>query len=106
MVESVPVSERAAGLQKVDLNKNDLPMERTLGIQWCIGSDDFTFQVHVKEQSDTRRGVLAIVASIYDPMGFISSFVLKGKAILQEMCKRSMLWDDPVPEGLMPRWQK
>jgi len=106
VIESVPASERAAGLQEIDLSKTDFPVERTLGIQWCIELDVFTFQVHVKEQPVTRRGMLSTVASIYDPLGFVAPFVLLGKIILQEMCRRGTSWDDTAPPTLLPRWLK
>jgi len=44
-----------------------------------------------------------MVDSTYDPIGFISPFVLEGKAILQEMCKRP---DEPIPNELLRRWNK
>jgi len=105
VMESIPLSERATEIQEVDLNSDKLPVERTLGTQWSIESDTFTFHIHEKERPDTRRGILSIVASIFDPIGLISPLVLQGKAILQEMCKRGVSWDDPIPEALMPRWE-
>jgi len=105
VVESIPVSEPAAGLQEVDLNKDDLPTERTSGIQWCVESDVFIFQVQAKEQPETCRGILSLVASIYDPLGFFAPFVLLGKVILQEMCPEGISWDDPLPTELQSRWQ-
>ena len=106
VLESVPFKDRAIEVQGVDLNKDEPPMERTLGIQWCIMSDMFTFRFQEKDRPDTRRGILSTVASIYDPIGFISPFVLEGKAILQEICKLGVSWDDPVSEGLQVRWER
>ena len=105
VIQSIPTSERATAIQNIDLAKGDLPAERTLGIHWDIEKDCFSFQFKLKEVPNTRRGVLSTVASIYDPMGFISPFVLLGKSILQEMCKRGTSWDDPIPENLEPRWE-
>jgi len=98
VLENIPLSERAAEVQKVDLGKDELPAERVLGLQWSVELDVFTFQVQPKQQPDTRRGILSTVAGIYDPVGFISPFVLEGKAVLQEMCKRGISWDEPVSD--------
>ena len=106
VLESVPLTERASELQKVDLSKDDLPTERALGLQWNVQLDLFTFQIQERERCDTRRGILSIVAGLYDPMGFISPFVLEGKAILQEMCKRGVCWDETISDDLLPRWVK
>jgi len=88
-------------MQKIDLNKTDLPVERTLGMQWNTESDEFIFEVEEKCKPDTRRGILSIVASIYDPMGFISPFMLEGKSILQEMCKRGVLFGHGMTHFLL-----
>ena len=54
----------------------------------------------------TRRGVLSILSSVYDPLGFIAPFILKGKQILQEMCMNQLDWDNSIPESLQPRWRQ
>ena len=106
VLENIPSSECASEVQKVDLNKDELPVESALGLQWNVELDTFMFPTQHKGQPDTRRGILSTVASIYDPVGFISPFVLKGKAILQEMCKRGVSWDESISEDLQPRWER
>ena len=106
VLQTIPVSERAAVIREVDLNKEDLPVERALGIRWCVESDSFNFEIQCQKQACSRRGILSMVASIYDPMGFIAPFVLIGKMILQEMCRGGICWDEPLPEGLYPRWER
>ncbi|PIK33816.1 hypothetical protein BSL78_29367 [Apostichopus japonicus] len=106
VIEDIPLSERATDVQDIDLSRDKLPVERTLGIHWNIEDDSFTFQIGLKERPDTRRGILSVVASIYDPLGFIAPFVLEGKAILQRMCKQGTSWDEPVTDELRPRWEK
>lgn len=106
VLESVPISERVTDVQEVDLSKEMLPIERTLGVYWNIEVDAFTFQINVQERPNTRRGILSLVASMYDPLGFISPFVLRGKAVLQEMCRRGTDWDEVICEDLRPGWEQ
>ena len=80
-------------------------MERALGVEWCITSDSFKFRVDIKPKPLTRRGVLSMVASVYDPLGFIAPFVLLGKQVLQQMCREKISWDDEIPENLRPQWE-
>ncbi|MEE9353165.1 MAG: hypothetical protein V3U94_01940, partial [Candidatus Thorarchaeota archaeon] len=81
------------------------PMERALGIQWCVESDRFKFLLVLKDTPLTRRGILSTIASLYDPLGFVAPFVLNGKHILQEMCKHGSSWDEPLADDLRPRWE-
>lgn len=108
VTSSIPESERAAGAKtSLELGQHEsTAIERALGLQWCIDSDEFCFRLALKDNPLTRRGLLATVASIYDPLGLIAPLVLVGRLILQEMCRNKMDWDDPVPEELRPQWEK
>ena len=35
----------------------------------------------------TPRGILSSVALVFDPLGFLTPFTLKGKLLIQELCK-------------------
>lgn len=86
VLQNVPLSECAIDAKTKDLTFNDIPLERVLGIHWSIEGDSFRFNNTLKDQPATRRGILSTVASIYDPLGFLAPYVLKGKRILQDMC--------------------
>ncbi|MCK5873000.1 MAG: hypothetical protein KAG26_09250, partial [Methylococcales bacterium] len=47
---------------------------------------------------------MSTIASLYDPLGFLSPFILLGRSILQEMCRDRLDWDDPLPDRLEQRW--
>ena len=90
----------------IDFGEGRLPLQRALGVRWCVESDTFKFRVTVKEHVFTRRGVLSTVCSIFDPLGMIAPVVLQGKIILQQMCRDHLDWDEPIPEHLYAPWEK
>ena len=71
-----------------------------------MGLDCFGFSIVLKDQPLTRRGVLATVASVYDPLGLLTPLILQAKKILQEICRRGVSWDDPLPEDVRIRWER
>ena len=90
------------------LLNSDPAYERALGILWNTTADVFTFSITPLDKTPnpaTRRALLSTISSIYDPLGFVSPFVLKGKLILQQLCKESKGWDEPVQEPLLTLWQ-
>ena len=105
VLESVPKSERAVDVL-LNLPSEQLLIERVLGVQWSVGLDYFRFSIILKDQPLTRRGVLATVASAYDPLGFLAPLVLRAKKILQEICNKGVNWDEPLPEEVRPRWER
>ena len=106
VIQALPQEDRAKDLVNIDLVRDKLPIERALGILWCIESDTFQFKIALKERPLTRRGILSSVGCLYDPLGLIAPVVLLGKQILQQMCADKADWDDPLPEHLRITWQK
>jgi hypothetical protein len=105
-MQTIPEEDRAKGVQGLNLQHDYLPVERALGIQWCIDSDTFQFSMTLSDQPLTRRGILSTISSIYDPLGFLAPFLLVGKQILQDMCRGNQDWDSPLSESLRSRWEK
>ena len=77
---SLPESERSTTTTSLDFSEPHL--ERALGVHWDVTNDEFVFKISVKEKPATRRGILSIVSSIYDPLGFVAPFILQAKLIM------------------------
>ena len=103
VLESIPQSEKAASV--VDLALDEIPVKRTLGIQWNVGAEKFFFKVVAKEKPLTRRGVLSVASSLYNPLGFVATFTLSAKMILQELCKKKLGWDERIDGEELKRWK-
>ncbi|KAK3752634.1 hypothetical protein QZH41_000498 [Actinostola sp. cb2023] len=82
VIEQIPVEDRAEEIKHLDLDHDALPMERALGVQWCIEADTFEFRITLKDLPCTRRGILSTISSIFDPLGFVAPLLLDGKKIL------------------------
>ena len=104
MLSEIPGEERVR--PTLDLDLENLPVERTLGVQWDVEKDVFLFKIRVPHQSHTKRGILSAVSSLYDPMGFVCPVVLEAKKILQKLWKLNLGWDDEIPGDLQNRWNK
>ena len=103
VIESVPESERAISVKDRLLNR--LPTERALGVRWDVETDTFGFKISLKDKPITRRGILSIVSSVYDPLGFVAPFSLPAKRLLQDLCRKSLGWDDLVSNEDLTCWK-
>ncbi len=56
------------------------------------------------EQS--KRNLLSVSASIYDPLGFIAPITARIKTIFQMLCKDKLNWDDIIPSNIASVWNK
>lgn len=102
VLESMPESERAKSVKDLDFDQSLI--ERALGVKWHVASDTFRFSIVVKDRPPTRRGILSVVSSVYDPLGFVAPFVLQVKILLQDLCRKNLGWDDRIPEKDLQRW--
>lgn len=56
-------------------------------------SDTFTFSVTAAEKPYTRRGILSVINSLYDPLGLVAPVTIRGKMILRKVVTDSSDWD-------------
>ena len=81
VLQSIAEDQRAKDLKELDLDRDKLPIERALGLLWCVESDSFKFKMEVKQQSLTGRGMLSTTSSVYYPLGFLSPVTLPAKML-------------------------
>ena len=67
----------------------------------------------VKEVSDlakdlkpTKRNVLKVIASIYDPVGFLAPVLVDLKLLFQDICLSDVDWDGRLKGKIEARWLK
>ena len=89
----------------LDLLKDALPIQRAMGLQWDMESDRFIFDGVLKDKPTIRRGILSLVSSVYDPLGFLAPVVLPSKKLLQDLCREKLGWDDPIGEVEREGWE-
>ena len=105
VLNTIPKEERASEIQELNFEKDSLPNERALGILWCAETDMFGYNIAIKDRPPTKRGVLSIVSSVYDPLGFVSPVILIAKQLLQDLCRQKIGWDDVILPKQMKQWQ-
>ena len=105
VLDSISNSDKSKTVIQLDLDSQSLPVEKALGVYWCVERDCFSFRINVQSRPLTRRGVLSITSSVFDPLGLASPFILPAKMILQELCRKGLGWDDPLPDEELQRWE-
>jgi len=99
---------------EVDLERDNLSTGRVLGLWWNPTDDEFTFkfimhkvprEILEKARRPTKRDILNVVMSVYDPLGFLGHLVFKGKILQQDVWKSGIGWYDELLTGLNDRWE-
>ena len=53
----------------------------------------------------TKRELAKLSASIFDPLGLVSPFVVRSKVILQEVWRQKIGWDEVLPPSICQAWE-
>ena len=77
---------------------------KLLGVPWDKSEDTLSVTFPNSPPEMTKRGILANLAKLYDPLGIVSPVMLEGKRIYRETCNQKVSWDAPLPEVIAKQW--
>ena len=100
VMKNIPIDERT---KQIDISKNSgLPTTKTLGVIWNAQEDTFSFKIaEFEEKIHTKRIFLKMMSSIFDPLGFLSAFIVKAKIIMQTIWIKQFDWDEDLDESTL-----
>ncbi|XP_056324239.1 uncharacterized protein LOC130237344 [Danio aesculapii] len=80
--------------------------ESTLGLRWLCQTDTLGYKAWQRErQVPTLRYIYHVLASQYDPLGYIVPYTTRAKVLIQRLWDKSRDWDDPkLPNDLQQAW--
>lgn len=90
------------------LNHNNMdPQEPALGLRWMCHTDTLRYKSRLLKLSPTTmRNIYKVLASQYDPLGFLIPVTTRAKIIVQQLWAKKREWDDPMlPEDQLAAWQ-
>ena len=80
--------------------------QNVLGLTWETQTDNINVSVGEKLSYPeawkfTKRQILSLVSSIFDPLGWVSPVTVRGKIFLQTLWKLKLSWDEKVSDELV-----
>ena len=78
--KSIPTTKLSNSAVSLTCKPDNLQVcERVLGLRWNCSDDNFQFSLQLKKKPVTRRGILSVLSSIFDLLGFLSPITLSAK---------------------------
>ena len=83
--------------------------EKVLGLPCNCEEDTLHFNfVHVADKTKgltaTKRNVLSLLASLFDPLGIVSPVTVSMKVLFQEICNSKFDWDEILTGEIKRKW--
>lgn len=112
ILDALPAQILAQGGKSLNFEENQT--ERVLGLIWNPAGDFLTFSVNFKKidtdiitgkKIPTKRQVLQVVMSVFDPLQFLAPLMIKAKILLQEIWRSGIGWDVTVADYLYVKWK-
>ena len=80
--------------------------QRILGILWDIQNNILKLRPVSNIYPNTKRGILSLLSSIFDPLGIVAPVLLEAKLIVQELWRQKISWYQDIPSDLEIRFKK
>ena len=90
LLRVIPNNIRKDGMKDKDRKLGNLTDNKALGVEWNIKDDTLGFIIKMNNKPATQQGLLAAFCSIYDPLGLGAPFLLKGRQLIQTLCKQNL----------------
>lgn len=88
-------------------------VESVLGMKWNPSKDVFVYTLTPRDDLNkviepshipTKREMLRLVMSLFDPLGFVTFFLIHGRTLIQDVWASGVTWDEPIHNDLCQRW--
>ena len=92
-----------------EVDRADQTNLKVLGICWSLSNDTLSIPGLSDDKFEnvfTKREILKVVASIFDPLGYFSPTILLAKLFLQELWADKVEWDTKLQLERQNRWKQ
>ena len=106
VLKSFPASELTPH-KLIDFEGENAP-QSVLGLRWDTDADRLVVSCEIPDRPFTRRGILATVNSVFDPLGICAPILLEGKHLQRQIIsndsRSETYWDEDLPAEHLNSW--
>ena len=92
------------------VTEHDSKGHKVLGQAWDNETDELKFDLSktgekAKNVILTKRNLLSILASLFDPLGIVSLAIVYAKILFQDVCRENIGWDETFTGEILKKWE-
>ncbi|KAI2642395.1 Ribosomal RNA large subunit methyltransferase M [Labeo rohita] len=107
VLDNIPTEAKSSSLVMWLTQEQPDAQESALGLLWHCTSNTLSYKYHpIESSAPTMRHIYRVLASQYDPLGYIVPYTTKAKVLVQHLWDKKREWDDPqLPDELLHAWR-
>ncbi|KAF8368761.1 hypothetical protein PRIPAC_86590 [Pristionchus pacificus] len=76
--------------------------QKLLGILWNVKTDQLSIKIPISEKKEkvSKRSMLSVVATPYDPLGLLNPLTLPPRLTIQSLWRSTLKWDETVDDSI------
>lgn len=82
------------------------PGTKVLGLKWSHQDDTVKYNFQPDRHVSTKRGMLSLIARMFDPLGLLTPVTLFAKTFMHCVWKAGLSWDEQLPQDIAELWHK
>ncbi|XP_026101210.1 uncharacterized protein LOC113072449 isoform X1 [Carassius auratus] len=108
VINHLPPEARSDGFELWLAHEKTDVQESTLGLSWNCPADVLTYRHRpIDHGAPTMRIIYKVLASQYDPLGYILPYTTRAKVLVQQLWNKQHSWDDTqLPQALVQSWNE
>ena len=88
-------------LHKIRMTGDEKPPSKLLGLLWDTKEDFLSVRINLPTVVKTKRDLLSTVSKIWDPLGVLSPWSIRGRYLFQETWKsKETDWKNQLPQSI------
>ena len=87
-------------LHKIRTSGDQIPPSKVLGLTWDTSTDNLSIPLSFSLHPMTKRDLLSYLGKIWDPLGVLSPWTIRGRILFQQTWSLGTDWNDLLPADL------
>ncbi|XP_046556736.1 uncharacterized protein LOC124265959 [Haliotis rubra] len=97
VIRDLPTDAKSESCELWLAQENEDPKESTLGLSWNCVEDEISYKYRpISYHQLTMKVVYRILASQYDPLGYLSPYLARAKVLVRDLWIKKRQWDEPI----------
>ncbi|KRY64590.1 hypothetical protein T4A_8601 [Trichinella pseudospiralis] len=106
MIKDLNNLMETGGFKLAKWSSNDSSVLSNIAVDKRATTDNRGYCERLNEKNYTKRKLISHASKLYDPLGFLTPFVVRAKILFQKLWQAGIDWDEPLTTSIAEDWME